>query len=114
MQSSAAFFDNIRTGELHQKVLHRVHHKIASFDEACHLRVQVSLMVPWIAEADQKVLFKDNVHFKTPEEQVRICRFRCMWRRTSVKRACRDSCTQQGCARTCCWSRSQSGSCPHW
>lgn len=27
-------------------------------------------MMPWIAEADQKVLFKDNVHFSTPEEQV--------------------------------------------
>lgn len=26
-------------------------------------------MMPWIAEADQKELFKDNVTFKTPEEQ---------------------------------------------
>lgn len=33
-------------------------------------RLQVSLMVPWIAEAAQKVLFKDNVHFSTPQEQV--------------------------------------------
>jgi hypothetical protein len=32
--------------------------------------LQVSLMVPWIAEADQRVLFKDNVHFSTPQEQV--------------------------------------------
>lgn len=32
--------------------------------------VQVSLMVPWIVEADQKVLFKDHVSFKTPEDQV--------------------------------------------
>ena len=30
-------------------------------------------MVPWIAEADQKVLFKDNVHFSTPQEQVHHC-----------------------------------------
>jgi digalactosyldiacylglycerol synthase len=33
--------------------------------------LKVSLMVPWIAEADQKVLFKDNVHFSTPQEQVK-------------------------------------------
>lgn len=35
-------------------------------------------MVPWIAEADQKVLFKDNVHFKTPQEQVQQCFCWCM------------------------------------
>ena len=40
---------------------------------------QVSLMMPWIAEADQKVLFKDNVSFKTPEEQVGICRKSVHW-----------------------------------
>ncbi len=32
--------------------------------------LQVSLMVPWIAEVDQTVLFKDHVSFKTPEDQV--------------------------------------------
>jgi hypothetical protein len=36
-------------------------------------------MMPWIAEADQKVLFKDNVSFKTPEEQVGICRKSVHW-----------------------------------
>jgi len=33
--------------------------------------LKVTLMMPWIAEADQKELFKDNVTFKTPEEQVK-------------------------------------------
>ena len=28
-------------------------------------------MVPWITEADQKVLFKDNVTFESPEDQVK-------------------------------------------
>lgn len=49
-------------------------------DCACNLP-QVSLMVPWIAEADQKVLFKDNVSFKSPEDQVQF--------RISASTACR-------------------------
>lgn len=58
--------------------------------------LQVSLMVPWIAEVDQKVLFKDHVSFETPEDQVSSCigfgplgsSVTCACRRSSAQHLC--------------------------
>ena len=65
------------------------------FQQTCSLVVpsalQVTLLTPWIAVADQEELFKDHVTFDTPAEQASRRRPCCSWllpcRRSAVGRS---------------------------